>query len=71
MNKKKYVVMSRDDWNQKLIDQFGKERSIHELTDTEVIEAIIKHGRAEITNFLHNSKDELDIWYLDFQNGYD
>lgn len=60
---RRYVVFARD-WNSQLQDRFGNQNSVHELTDTEIVDAIIKHGRAEI------GREGL-VLTLEFQNDYD
>lgn len=44
----KYRVIARD-WDNSLKVRFGDYGSVCELTDEEVIAAIIRYGRAEIT----------------------
>jgi hypothetical protein len=61
----KYQVYARDEWTADLKEQFGESYSIHDLSDAEVVAAIKKHGRAEIT-----THDDPPMT-LEFQNGYD
>lgn len=70
----KYIVDVRSwttDWTPKFPNvknfaaRFGKNGSIHELTDSEVVALIIEYGRAEITE-LHK-----ELRRIDFQNDYD
>lgn len=77
----KYRVTTRDTWSHPAwikgipwakeipypADRFGEINSIHELSDDEVITAIMIYGRAEIT------QDEIDpnLRILCFQNDYD
>lgn len=66
----KYEVKSRNDWDAALQYQFGDHGSVHELSDAEVVAAIIKHGRAEIIENDPNiilSAQRL----ISFQNDYD
>ena len=60
-----YMVFSNRFWTEELKKQFGENRSIHTLTDQEVVAAIIEHGRAEITIVNYGLRG------LDFQNDYD
>lgn len=63
-----YEVSCRDDWNQALKDQFGDCYSTHDLSGDEVVDAIIKHGRAEIRVIIGNDPARR---VLEFQNNYD
>lgn len=68
----RYQVSARDDWDAALKERFGESNSIHELTDAEVIDSIIKFGRADI--FGAAAADGVMGWdyrRLEFQNGYD
>lgn len=60
----RYKIIARDNWDKTLQDRFGDCGSIHELTDTEVVEAIIQFGRCQITDYN-------DLRVIDFQSGYD
>lgn len=62
----KYIVSARD-WTNKLKEQFGEERSIVELTDTEIVQAILDHGRAEIWE----DPNDGGTFELHFSNDYD
>jgi hypothetical protein len=44
----KYTMTARC-WNDEHKVEFGKYGSVHELTDTEVVDLIILYGRATIT----------------------
>jgi len=71
----KYIVTARN-WNEELEAQFGEqnpylpfgEETIHDLTDSDVIQAIIQHGRASINR---QTRDEKEILELRFENDYD
>jgi hypothetical protein len=72
-NKKiKCKIYSRDEWTNPMIDLFGPDRygSIHELTHEQIVEAIIKCGRAEITHAVRIRPDSHDL-DIDFQTDYD
>lgn len=61
----KYQVSARD-WDTDFRLRFGDNYSVHELSDTEVVESIKQFGRAEILNRGENSP----LW-LEFHNTYD
>lgn len=48
-----------------LIERFGKGDSVHDLSDTEVVQAVLQFGRAEIIE----RADGLRV--LNFHNDYD
>ncbi len=66
----KYLVKSRNHWDAALQEQFGEMDSIHELSDAEVVAAIIKHGRAEI-RLEWNHAAQTGMLQIEFQNDYD
>lgn len=66
----KYLVRARDDWDAALQEQFGEMDSVHELSDAEVVAAIIKHGRAEI-RLTWNHASQSDMLQIEFQIDYD
>ena len=61
-----YFVSSRDQWTKDLRKRFGNTDQQHNLTDEEVVEAIVIYGRAEIIKnadgtrslSFHNDSDE-------------
>lgn len=60
-----YRIQTRGDWQQGLLDRFGKSQTkTHLLTDSEVIELIMKFGRASI-------EEEANNRLLYFQDDYD
>jgi hypothetical protein len=71
----KYIITARC-WGSEHTQRFGAFGSIHDLSDTEVVQAIIKFGRAEIDTaplFL-DRKDipiEIEVRGLEFENEYD
>ena len=69
----KYYVTARDNWNSDLEQRFGEDDSLHDLSDAEVVEAIMTFGRAEITDTVYRGSQVLEpgTRNLEFQNGYD
>lgn len=65
----KYRVHARDYWSSELQARFGDMDSIHELTDTEVVDVIRSFGRAEI--FPDGDIPETERLQLWFHNSYD
>lgn len=61
-----YFIRARD-WDEPLRKQFGESNEPHTLTGDEVVQAMLKHGRAEITR--HATDPE--VFFLEFQNDYD
>ncbi len=73
----KYIIYARS-WGDGLKKRFGEEYSTHELTDAQVIEAIISFGRASIilfgdaSSFITSSSNcTADSKAIEFQNDYD
>jgi len=52
-----------------MVSLFGERGSLHELSDSAVVNAIIKCGRAEIT--LSYKDVDGTLFQLEFQTGYD
>lgn len=68
----KYVVRSRNVWDHALHEQFGDDGDIHDLSGDDVVQAIIKHGRAAILiNERFSIQDDDPPMILEFQNDYD
>jgi hypothetical protein len=61
-----YKVTARDDWDINLANKFGASGSIHNLSDSEVIDAIIVFGRAEI-----RVETNSELRSIEFHNNYD
>lgn len=59
-----YRIQCRGYWTQDLLDRFENETKIHLLTDSEVIDLIMKFGRASI-------EEESNNRLLYFQDDYD
>jgi len=66
---RKYIVTARDGWDSDMVSLFGERGSLHELSDSAVVNAIIKCGRAEIT--LSYKDVDGTLFQLEFQTGYD
>jgi hypothetical protein len=61
----KYYVCARW-WNAKFESRFGEQYSEHNLSDEEVVNAIITYGRADIIEANGDAPRKLE-----FQNDYD
>jgi hypothetical protein len=64
---KKYCVRARG-WDEELAARFGELGSVHTLTDTEVVDAIITFGRASIDQACYTFGADLILY---FENDYD
>ena len=67
----RYQIQARD-WDKELQARFGKPDQGCELTDREVIEAIVEFGRASILNVQPSGEPGSDEYReLIFENTYD